>query len=123
MKAVKNKKLHSTPKRVIGFFLLIIFVFTALSMIASVVIFGVLFHRVDSLDNYVEISYSLSGVSLSRNEISFKSGENKLSGYLYSAKNPKGLVIIAPGMNSSARQAVATNAMFKNVPETLPIMK
>ena len=83
MKAVKNKKLHITPKRVVGFFLLIIFVFTALSMIASVVIFGVLFHRVDSLDNYVEISYSLSGVSLSRKEVSFKSGENKLSGYLY----------------------------------------
>ena len=112
MKAVKNKKLHITPKRVIGFFLLIIFVFTALSMIASVVIFGVLFHRVDSLDNYVEISYSLSGVSLSRKEVSFKSGENKLSGYLYSAKNPKGLVIIAPGMNSSSDRHLAEIKFF-----------
>ena len=112
MKAVKNKKLHITPKRVVGFFLLIIFVFTALSMIASVVIFGVLFHRVDSLDNYVEISYSLSGVSLSRKEVRFKSGENKLSGYLYSAKNPKGIVIIAPGMNSSSDRHLAEIKFF-----------
>lgn len=109
---MKNKKLHITPKRVVGFFLLIIFVFTALSMIASVVIFGVLFHRVDSLDNYVEISYSLSGVSLSRKEVSFKSGENKLSGYLYSAKNPKGIVIIAPGMNSSSDRHLAEIKFF-----------
>lgn len=109
---MKNKKLHITPKRVIGFFLLFVFVFTALSMIASVVIFGVLFHRVDSLDNYVEISYSLSGVNVSRKEVSFNSGENKLSGYLYSAKSPKGLVIIAPGMNSSSDRHLAEIKFF-----------
>lgn len=109
---MKNKKLHITPKRVIGFFLLFVFVFTALSMIMSVAVFGVLFQRVDSLDRYVEITYSLSGVNVSRREVSFNSGGNNLSGYLYSAKKPKGLVIIAPGMNSNSDSHLAEITFF-----------
>lgn len=111
---MKSKKLHKTLKRVIGFFLLFIFVFTALSMIFSVVVFGILFHRVDSLDNYVEITYSLAQPDYQREKISFDSGGNTLSGYLYSAQKPKGLVIIAPGMNSNSDSHLAEIMCFSD---------
>ena len=109
---MKNKKLHIKLKRVIGIFLLIIFAFSALSMAGSVVIFGVLFHRVDSLDNSVEITYALAESNCRREQISFDSGGNKLSGYLYSANDPKGLVIIAPGMNSNSDSHLAEILFF-----------
>ena len=109
---MKSKKLHKTLKRVIGFFLLFVFVFTATSMIFSVVVFGILFHRVDSLDNYVEITYSLAKPDYKREKISFASGDNTLSGYVYSAQKPKGLVIIAPGMNSNSDSHLAEIMCF-----------
>lgn len=109
---MKKKKLHITLKRVIGIFLLIIFAFSALSMAGSVVIFGVLFHRVDSLDKSVEITYALAESNYKREQISFDSGGNKLSGYLYFADNPKGLVIIAPGMNSNSDSHLAEIMFF-----------
>lgn len=109
---MKNKKLHITPKRVIGFFFIFVFVFTALSMIFSVVVFGVLFQRVDSLDNYVEITYAMSKSGCSRERISFESGGNTLRGYLYSAQKPRGLVIVAPGMNSNSDSHLAEIMFF-----------
>ena len=109
---MKNKKVHITLKRVIGIFLLIIIAFSALSMAGSVVIFGVLFHRVDSLDRYVEITYALAKSNCKREQISFDSGGNRLSGYLYSANDPKGLVIIAPGMNSNSDSHLAEIMFF-----------
>lgn len=109
---MKNKKVHITLKRVIGIFLLIIFAFSVLSMAGSVVIFGVLFHRVDSLDRYVEITYALAKSNCKREQISFDSGGNRLSGYLYSANDPKGLVIIAPGMNSNSDSHLAEIMFF-----------
>ncbi len=107
-----NKKIHITLRRVIGFFLIFIFAFSALSMIFSVVVFGVLFKRVDSLDNYVEITYSLSESNYKREKIGFDSGGNTLSGYLYSAVKPKGLVIIAPGINSNSDSHLAEIMFF-----------
>ena len=56
---MKSPKLHKTIKRVIGFFLIFIIAYSGLSMIFSAVVFSVLFHRVDSLDAYVEIAYPL----------------------------------------------------------------
>jgi alpha-beta hydrolase superfamily lysophospholipase len=111
VKAV-NKKLHKTLGRVIGFFLIFVFAFSALSMIFSVVVFGVLFQRVDSLDNYVEITYALSGSGYRREKIGFGSGGNTLSGYLYPAEDPKGLVIIVPGMNSNSDSHLAEIMFF-----------
>ena len=109
---MKRKKLHKTLKRVIGFFLIFVFGFSALSMIFSAAVFGVLFRRVDSLDNYVEITYSLAQPDYRREKISFRSGDNTLSGYLYSANAPKGLVIIAPGMNSNSDSHLAEIMCF-----------
>lgn len=109
---MKSKRLHKTLKRVIGFFLLFVFLFIALSMLSSVVIFGVLFHRVDSLNNYVQITYARADLDYSREKISFESGENTLCGFLYSAKNPKGLVIVAPGMNSNSDSHLAEIMYF-----------
>lgn len=109
---MNKPKVHKIIKRVVCFFLIFIFAFTALSMVMSVVIFGALFHRVDSLDRYVEITYALADPDHKREQISFQSGDNTLSGYLYSANKPKGLVIIAPGMNSGSDSHLAEIMFF-----------
>lgn len=109
---MKSVKLHKIIKRVICVFLLSVSIFTALSMISSVVIFGVMFQRTDVITGFAELDYAHSGIDYARTRIYFDSGENKLSGYLYPAQNPKGLVIIAPGINSSCDSHLAEIMFF-----------
>ncbi len=109
---MKKSSAHKTVKRVIGFFLLFVFIFTALSMITSVAVFGVIFQRTDSLVGFVEIPYALSGSGYKRSQVYFDSGGNTLSGYLYAADNPKGLVIVAPGINSDSDSHLAEIMFF-----------
>lgn len=109
---MKNPNVHKIIKRVICVFLLSVFIFTALSMTASVVIFGVMFQRADTLAGYAEITYARSGSNSARTRVYFDSGENRLSGYLYEAQSPKGLIIIAPGMNSNSDSHLAEIIFF-----------
>ena len=109
---MKSPKLHKTIKRVIGFFLIFIIAYSGLSMIFSAVVFSALFHRVDSLDAYVEIAYPLAGSGYGRERISFDSNGNTLRGYLYDADDPKGLVVIAPGINSNSDSHLAEIMFF-----------
>ena len=105
---MKSPKLHKTIKRVIGFFLIFIIAYSGLSMIFSAVVFSVLFHRVDSLDAYVEIAYPLAGSGYGRERISFDSNGNTLRGYLYDGDGGSTV-----GLQQSKRDLLAAIAYAK----------
>lgn len=111
MKTLRAKRIL---KRVVGFLLAFILFFTGISMFGSAVVFRVLFRRIDTLPVYVEIPYDeIAAPQYRREPVSFLSGENRLSGWLYGG-GENGLVVIAPGMNSNSETHLAEVMFFRD---------
>ena len=89
-----------------------VLLFVVLSMGSSVVVFSLLFARVDASDPW-EVRYSdLDAARYPRREASFYSGKNELRGYWYPAPDPKGTVIVANGLYSTADSHLPEAAVF-----------
>ena len=111
---MKSNRVKHIFKRVVCFLLIFLLFFTGASMLGSAAVFKLLFGRVDTLPAYVEIPYdSIETERYPREEISFLSGENRLSGYLYGG-GERGLVIVAPGMNSNSETHLAEIMFFRD---------
>lgn len=103
------KKIKSTSgarntkfRKVFVILLAAVLIYTAASVAASAIIFKVLFPRSDGTLPYV-ISYSeIDKSSYPRREVSFRSGNADLAGYIYDAKEPAGLVVVVNGIGGGA---------------------
>lgn len=99
--ARSNRRIRWVRKGLL-IFLTVLLVFSVTSMIASAVIFRVLFPRKDGLSvlhfTYEEIDAAL----YPRDAFSFDSGGNLLHGYRYPADNPKGCIVIVNGIFDGA---------------------
>jgi len=98
-KAVKKKILKITAVVVVAVLLL------SLGMLAvTKFIYDAIFPRYDrtALESALNISYAEIMDTYEREDVKFMSGENELTGYVYSAPSPQGLVVIAPGLSDGA---------------------
>ena len=74
----------------------------AAGMIVTIVMMGQNFSRGDYTDQRFTVDYYYEHYKADypRSEVSFKSGENTLKGFIYGADNTKGLVVFAHGIGS-----------------------
>lgn len=78
--------------------LTVLLVFSATSMIASAVLFRVLFPRKDGLSSLHYTYSEINAEAYPREEFHFRSGDNQLRGCRYSVDNPKGCIVIVNGI-------------------------
>ena len=98
-------------KRVSLALLIVILSFSVLSVIVSVIFYSAAFPRSDS--SALEISYtSVDTDNYPYERIRFSSGCNKLTGYLYSAADPRALVVIAAGFRESGASFIREMKTF-----------
>lgn len=93
----------SSLKRILITIIVALFAFSAISVLTTKIIYDSIFARVDS--SYTSVPSELEGMVDNREEHSFFSGENSLSGFLYApddAKDKNALIILAPGFKASA---------------------
>lgn len=90
-------------KRVLSVTVIIVIAFTVFSFGATKIIYDLSFPRYDG--EYTANDEALETLNESRTEKDFLSCGNKLKGYLYPAANGKkdGLIVIAQGMNATAK--------------------
>ncbi len=82
--------------------LTVLLVFSAASMLASAVIFRVLFPRRDGTSD-LRYSYSeIDAAAYPRETFTFESGGNTLQGYRYPVPDPKGCVVVVGGIFDDA---------------------
>ena len=89
-------------KRILITIITVIFVFCAVSLTATKIIYDQIFRR---YDQQPEIPTALQEMVESRQVCQFYSGENQLTGYYYSPKAPSdnsGLIIYVPGFSAGA---------------------
>lgn len=93
---------------------IILCIFLALYLVGSViathVIFALEFVRVDAPEYSGFLQYG--DVDCPRREISFLSGENRLTGWVYGEENNAGLVVMAHGLGSTAESYLAQTVWF-----------
>ena len=75
--------------------------YCALSMLATAVVFRVIFARSDGLSP-LQYTYAELQPDCERTRFSFPSGRNTLSGWRYDADDPKGLIVIVNGIGDGA---------------------
>ena len=95
-KAVKKKALKITAVVTLAVLLL------CMGMLAATkFIYDAIFPRYDrsKLETAINISYDEIMDKYPRDKVNFMSGDNRLTGYVYSTQNPQGLVVIAPGLS------------------------
>lgn len=95
-KAVKRKALKITAVIMVAVLLL------CMGMLAATkFIYDAIFPRYDRspLETAINISYAEIMDKYPRDKVQFFSGENRLTGYVYNTSDPKGLVVIAPGLS------------------------
>lgn len=99
-KPSKHKKL----KRVIITLVIFIIIYSLISTVVSMCVFSTMFARFDKDSNPLFFSYAdIDSNKYPREPKTFKSGENKLKGYLYTtAKDSKGTVIVVNGYHCTA---------------------
>lgn len=76
---------------------IIVFILAAAQIITHLVISG-LFQRAEYSKYHIGYKYDYYKKDYSRINVSFKSGENTLQGYIYGSKNDKGLIVFAHGI-------------------------
>lgn len=109
---MKNSKINTRVKRVVVILLSVIIGFSALSVAGSVVVFKILFGR-QELDNIFEIKYSMiDASSYARRRVSFCSGENQLTAYIYGEQNDAAVIIVAPGATDTGDAHLAEIMRF-----------
>ncbi len=87
-------------KRILLIIITVIFVFCAVSMAATKIIYDAVFVRYDTP---AEIPQALSATVQRRSLCQFPSGDVQLAGYYYNAENPSaapGLMVIVPGFSA-----------------------
>lgn len=100
-------------KRVVCAILVFILSFSALSMACSVVVYRVMFGRMDQEPLPYRLQYeNLDAHAYPRQPVQFPSGENGLQGYVYPAKEPWGMVIVAHGIHAGASAHLAETVYF-----------
>lgn len=111
-KAVKKRILKITAVVLLGVILLCISMLTATKFI-----YDAIFPRYDRspLETAINISYAEIMDAYPREQVKFYSGENELTGYVYSAKNPQGLVVIAPGLSDGAEDYTSVAMGFADL--------
>lgn len=95
-KAVKRKALKITAVIIVAVLLL------CMGMLAATkFIYDAIFPRYDrnNLETAINISYAEIMDKYPRDKVSFMSGDNRLTGYVYNTLKPQGLVVIAPGLS------------------------
>lgn len=89
----------------------LLFVFLIGSMISAKVFYDDHFPRIEEPKYTGLLRYSdLSGVD--RTKLTFKSGKNYLTGYIYGENNQKGLVVISHGLGYGAEDYLAQTMYF-----------
>lgn len=101
---MKQKKNNRTLKVVFLSIAGFVLVFSIISMVVIRIIYDKQFPRYDRYDETVTSYLRYSDVELDypRKIVSFKSGENKLQGYVYGMEQDMGLVVIAHGLGGGA---------------------
>lgn len=96
---VSEKK--SLLKRILIIIITVIIAFSAISMVATKIIYDNIFARYDQT---VQISPKLSHMVTGREQHTFFSGQNRLNGFLYHTdkKASNGLIVMATGFNASS---------------------
>lgn len=96
----KEKKPVSVQKR-IAIIAVILVAFFLVNMIAARIVFHFIFNRYEYAENNTDPVYTSSdATNYPRDNFSFESGSNTLTGRLYHTKNAKGTVLIAHGIHS-----------------------
>lgn len=98
--AIKKRPKRSVRKA-ICIALCALLLYCALSMLASAVVFRVLFARRDGLSP-LRFTYAELQPDCRRERFSFSCGRNTLSGWRYDAPDPKGLIVIVNGIGDGA---------------------
>lgn len=101
-------------KRVLCALLLIVLFFVTVSMISSVIIFQAIYPRYDEPNAFTLRYEELDSAAYPREELSFRSGENRLNAYCYHCADPEGLVVIAAGMGDGASAHLSEMMEFVN---------
>ncbi len=92
----------SFTKRILIIIITALIMFSAVSMVATIIIYDSIFTRYDA--DVTPIPEELMQMVDNRQKKEYLSGENKLSGYLYKSETDNGrdtLIIIAPGFRAS----------------------
>ena len=103
----EKKSVLRVLKRILTVILVILLILSVANMIAAKFIYDSLFPRFDSSDFYDAYypTYEEIMDEYPRKEVGYLCGENRLQGYIY-GEGQKGLVVIAPGLSSGARDYI-----------------
>ena len=95
-----GKRLHPI-KKALCITLAVLLLYCALSMLATAVVFRLIFARRDGLSR-LHYTYAELQPDCERTRFSFPSGRNTLSGRRYDAVDPKGLIVLVNGIGDGA---------------------
>lgn len=113
MKKQQGRKLST--KKIVGLSIVgFILVFSIISMIVVIVIYNGQFPRYDRHDLTVTtgLNYEELEEQYPRKLVSFKSGKNRLQGYVYGPNQEQGLVVVAHGIGGGADTYLAQITYF-----------
>ena len=103
---------HGLLKKAACWFLAILLIYVASSVISSIAVFHYIFKRTDYPRTF-EISYvDIDNARYPREAVSFSSGINTLKGYLYKKENAPGTIIVVNGIFSGADRHLAEIMFF-----------
>lgn len=105
-------KMNKAIKITCNALLILLTVFSAVSMIFIHISYKDMFSRAEPSELSEYLRYSDVEDELPRELISFMSGENRLQGYLYGEGNKKGLVVLSHGMGGGAESYIAETMYF-----------
>ncbi len=108
---VTGKRNLSRPIKILAISLISLILTFAVLLATAFIICNAVFARREDNDTF-RLDYSEFESDYPRRELHFESGANTLVGYLYSAKSPVGLVLIAHGMRNHADSHLAETMFF-----------
>lgn len=90
----------SFVRKALKLLVLVLLIFSLISVVLSAVLYRVLFPRRDGLSEFRYTWAELGDEAPARVRIRFPSGDNLLTGYRYDAPDPKGLIVVINGLGS-----------------------
>lgn len=108
---IEPKRRRKLGKVVLVSIFAFILVFSIVSMLITKIVYDDNFGRANAPKYSTYLKYNdITGYE--RAEVSFMSGKNKLTGYIYGENNNKGLVVIAHGIGGGAENYLAETMYF-----------
>lgn len=101
MKEPSSAQKKHTRRKAIRIALAALLCYCALSMLASAIVFRVIYPRKDGLSP-LQYTYDELSPACERTAFTFSSGKNTLSGWRYDAGEPKGLIVVVNGIGAGA---------------------